>query len=100
LLAVQNTKDGKEQVDDVQVQGNGGSNLLLHVVVLQDELSVHKNIATEDKRCYNTIAKLNLAVVWEKGRHEACNDVRDKIVSAKISINSPKIINTQTPPKR
>jgi len=41
LLAVEDSEDRKEQVDNVEVEANGSCDLLLDVVVSHNELSIH-----------------------------------------------------------
>ena len=41
LLAVEYSKNGEEQVDDIEVKRNSRSNLLLDMIVAHDELCVH-----------------------------------------------------------
>lgn len=48
LLAVEDSKNGEEQVDDVQVQADSSGNLLLNMVVSHDELGVDQNVSREE----------------------------------------------------
>jgi len=44
VLAVENSQDGEEKVDDIEVKADGSSNLLFNVVVSHDHLCINKNI--------------------------------------------------------
>ena len=48
LLTVEDSENGEEQVDDIEVEADGSCNFLLNVVVPHNELSIHKNISGED----------------------------------------------------
>jgi hypothetical protein len=74
VLAVQDPQNGQEQVDNVQVQRDGGSNLLLDMVMTHDELSVHEDVTREDESGNGPVDKLHCAVHWEKSSHEAENN--------------------------
>lgn len=74
VLRVQDPQNGEEEVDDVKVQRDGGSDLLLDMVVAHDQLRVDQNVAREDKRCDHSIAELNSAAVREEHGHEAKQD--------------------------
>ncbi|KAJ8132238.1 hypothetical protein O1611_g1383 [Lasiodiplodia mahajangana] len=73
-LAVEDSQDGKEQVDDVKVKANSGCNLLFHMVLAQDELSIDQDVPREDKGSETTINQLAGATVGEEGSHEAEDD--------------------------
>lgn len=70
-MAVQDTQNRKEQVDDVQIQADGGSNLLLDVVVAQDELGVDEDVPAEDQGGQAAVDQLAGAAVGEEHGHEA-----------------------------
>lgn len=55
LLAVQDPEDGQEQVDDIEIQADGGRDFLLHMVVSHDQLGVHQDIPAEDQRTDDSI---------------------------------------------
>ena len=74
LLRVQNSQNSKEEVDDVQVERDGGSNLLLDMVVAHDELSVDQDVAREYQSRNDAVPKLDLAVVREESSHESEQD--------------------------
>jgi hypothetical protein len=48
VLRVEDPQDGKEEVDDVEIERDGRRNLLLHMVVAHDQLRVHQNVSGED----------------------------------------------------
>lgn len=74
LLAVQNSENGQEQVDNIKVERDGCCNLLLDMVVSHDELCVDQDVATEDECTNNAVSQLNGAGVREEGCHEAEDD--------------------------
>lgn len=74
LLAVEDPKDGKEQVDDVQVERDSCSNLLLNMIVAHNKLGVHQDIPTEDERCHRSVDELRSAVVGKEGCHKSKKD--------------------------
>ena len=74
VLAVEDSQYGQEQIDDIKVQADGGSDLLLDVVVPHDKLCVHKNVARKDQCSDNTIDELDRLSVWKESGHEAEDD--------------------------
>lgn len=70
LLAVQYPKNGQEQVDDIQIQADRCSNLLLDMVMPHDQLRIHQDIPTEDESTDDAVSQLDGAVVREERRHE------------------------------
>lgn len=74
VLVAQNAQDGEEQVDDVQIQRDGGGNLLLDVVVAHDELGVDEDVAGEDERRDAAVHELQRAARGEEGGHEPEDD--------------------------
>ena len=74
MLAVEYPKDGKEQVDDVEVERDSRSNLLLNMIVAHDKLGVHQDVSTEDERCHGSVDKLGSAVVWKEGCDKSKKD--------------------------
>ena len=73
-LAVKDPKDSQEQIDNIQVKRDGRGDLLFDVIVSDDQLRVHKDVATEDERRNDSIAQLDLAAVREKHGHETKED--------------------------
>lgn len=73
-LAVKDTQDGEEQVEDVQVQADGGGDLLLDVVLAHDELGIDKDVAGEDERGEAAIDQLAGAAIRQEGGHESEQD--------------------------
>lgn len=73
-MAVENSENGEEQVDDIEVEADGSCNFLLNVVVSHDELSVHKNVSGEDQSSETAIDKLGCAGVREEGSDESEQD--------------------------
>lgn len=74
LLAVENSENGEEQVDDIEVKADGSCDLLLDVVMSHDKLSVHKNIPREDQSGESSIDQLGCAAPWEEGSDESEQD--------------------------
>ena len=70
-LAVENTQNSKEEVDDVEVKADSSRNLLLDVMLAQDHLGVDENIATEEKSTDAAIDELDGGAVREEHGHEA-----------------------------
>lgn len=73
-LAVENTQNSEEQVDDVQVQADGGGNLLLNVVVAHNHLRIDEDVAAEDEGCESAVDELAGGAVGEEHGHEAEDD--------------------------
>lgn len=71
LLAVQDPQNRKEQVDDIEVQADCRSNLLLHMVVPDDQLGVDENVAAKDERRQAAVNEFACAAVGEEGGHES-----------------------------
>jgi hypothetical protein len=74
VLAVEDSQDRQEQVQNVQVKADGCGNLLLNVVVANDKLGVYQDVSREDQRSDNTVAELDSARLGEEGGHEAEDD--------------------------
>lgn len=73
-LAIEDSEDGEEEVDDVEVKTDGRSNLLLDMIMSHNKLCVHQDIAREYK-CHNArVYKLNRAVCREEPSHESKQD--------------------------
>ena len=77
-LAVENSKNSEEEIDNVKVQGDSRCNLLFHVVMSHDELRVDQNVTTEDQRSDSSIYQFRRAVVWEESCHEPEQDQSPK----------------------
>ena len=73
-LAVKNSQNGQEQVDDVKIQADGGGNLFLDVVVLHHHLGVDENIGAEEQSRNASVDQLGSAAVGEEHGHEAEED--------------------------
>lgn len=74
LLAVENPKNSQEQVDNIQVQRNRRSNLLLNMVMPHDQLSINQNITREDQRRNSAIDQIHRLSTWEESSHESEED--------------------------
>lgn len=74
LLAVEDSEDGKEQVDNVQIKRDGRSNFLFNVIMAHNELSIHQDISTEDERRHGPVDKLGSAIVGKESCHESKKD--------------------------
>jgi len=57
-LAIEDSENGEEQVDDIELEADSSCNFLLNVVVSHVELSVHKNISGEDQSSESAIGSL------------------------------------------
>jgi len=73
-LAVEDAQNGEEQVDDVEVQANGGGNLLFHVVLAHDELRVDEDVSAEDEGSQAAVDELAGRAVGEEHGHESEQD--------------------------
>lgn len=78
LLAVQDSENGQEQVDDIEVERDGCCNLLLDMVVSHDELCIDQDVTTENECTNNAVSQFNGAGVREEGCHEAEDDDNPK----------------------
>lgn len=74
LLVVEDSEDGKEEVDNVEIQADGCGNLLLDVVMLQNKLRIHQDVARKDQSCNTRVCQLDRAIVGEESGHEAKQD--------------------------
>jgi hypothetical protein len=70
VLAVENSQNRQEQVQDIQVKADRSSNLLLDVVVADNKLRVHENVSREDQRSDDAVSKLHAARLREESGHE------------------------------
>lgn len=73
-LAVENAQNGEEKVDDVEVQADGGGNLLLDMVVAHDHLRVDEDVAAKDESCKATVDELAGGAVRQEHGHESEDD--------------------------
>lgn len=74
VLAVQDAQNRQEQVQNIQIQRNSGSNLLLNVVVSHNKLSIHEDVAGEDQGAQHTVDELGGATKWHEHGHESEED--------------------------
>jgi len=74
VQAIENPKDSQEQVQDIQVQGNRCSDLILDMELPHDELGVNQNVRREQNRHRRTIKQLDHTVPWEKHADKAKDD--------------------------
>ena len=70
VLTVQNPQNSQEQVDDVQIQADCSSNLLLNMVMSHDKLRVHQDVPAEDQAGNDAVSQLHRAAMREERRHE------------------------------
>lgn len=73
-LAVQDAQDGQEQVDNIQVEGDGRSNLFLDMIMAHNQLRIDKNVSAEDQRRKASVNGLRHASHREESSHEAEQD--------------------------
>lgn len=71
VLAVQDSQDGQEQIQDIQVEADAGGNLLFDVIMAHDQLGVDEDISGEDEGRDDPIHQFDGRAVWEEGRHES-----------------------------
>lgn len=70
-LGVEDAQDGEEEVDDVEVEADGGGNLLLDVVLAQDHLGVDEDVGAKDEGRGAAVEQLAGGAVGEEHGHEA-----------------------------
>ena len=73
-LAVEDTQDRQEQVQDIQVQTDGCRNFLLHMVMAHDQLGVDEDVAAEDESRDDAVPQLDHLAVWKESGQEAKDD--------------------------
>lgn len=78
VLTVQNAENRKEQVQNIQVQGNRSRDLLFNVIVAHYELSVDEDISREDEGGNSAVNQLHCAVLREEDSHETEDDEQPK----------------------
>lgn len=74
VLAVQDAQNRHEQVQDIQVQRNGRSDLLLNMVMTHNQLRINENIRGENQRAQHTINKLERAVKRKEDSYQTEED--------------------------
>ena len=74
VLAVQDSEDGEEEVENVKVKADACGNLLFDVIMSHDQLSVDEDIATEDQGRNHAIYQLDSLAAGEESRHETKDD--------------------------
>lgn len=74
VLAVQDAQNRQEEVQDIQIQRNGGGDLLLNVIVAHNKLGVHEDITGEDQGTQHTVDELGGATKRHKHGHESEKD--------------------------
>lgn len=73
-LAVKNSKNGKEKVDNIQVETDGGRDLLFDMMLPHNHLSINKNVGTKDERAETSVNEFTGGAIGEKHGHEAKDD--------------------------
>lgn len=73
-LAVEDAQDGEEKVDDVEVQADGGGNLLLDMVVAHNHLGVDEDVAAEDEGSKASVDELAGRAIRKEHGHESKED--------------------------
>lgn len=73
-LRVEDAKNGEEQVDNVEVQADGGRNLLLDVVLTHNHLRIDENVGAKDEGRETAVDELAGRAVGEEHGHEAKED--------------------------
>lgn len=91
LLAVQDSQDGKEQVEDVEIQADSSGDLLFWVVVGHDHLSVHQDITREDQSGYHTVHQFHRLAPGEEGSHET-EDYEDPESTEKVWLPCGEVV--------
>lgn len=71
---IEDSQDSQEQVDNVQIQANGGGDLFLDVMLAHDHLGVDEDVGAEEKSSDTSIDKFAGRAVGEKHVHEAEHD--------------------------
>lgn len=71
ILVVENPEDRQEEVQDIQIQGNSGRNLLFDMIMANNQLRVDEDISGEDQGTHTTIDQLDGGATREKRSHEA-----------------------------
>ena len=74
VLVVKDSKNGEEQVNDVQVQADSGGDLLLDVELPHDELGVNEDVDAEDEGSDAAVDKIGRLGVGQEDVDEAEDD--------------------------
>jgi len=74
VLAVEDPQNGQKEVEDIQIETDGRSNLFFHVVMAKDKLRIDQYVSTEDQCPNHAISQFNLSTMGEKRGHEAKED--------------------------
>ncbi|KAI6760797.1 hypothetical protein HG530_009657 [Fusarium avenaceum] len=77
-LTVEDAQNGKEEVNDVEVQADGSGDLFLDVVMTKDKLGVDQDVATENESGKATIDEFAGGTIREEHGHEAEDDKTPK----------------------
>jgi hypothetical protein len=72
-LAVQDPQNGQEEVNNIKIETDSRSNLLLHMIMSHNKLRVHKNIPAKNQRSNPTPHKLHGTIRREERSHEPKN---------------------------
>lgn len=77
-LAVEDAQNGKEEVNDVEVQADSSGDLFFDVVMAKDKLGVDQNVPTENESGKATIDEFAGGAVREEHSHKAEDDKTPK----------------------
>lgn len=86
------TKDiPQEQIDDIEIQGNGSRDLLVRVHPSEDELSIDKDISGEQQCTHARVRQLDPAVMWEEHGNETEKD-QEPECAVEITVPTAKVV--------
>ena len=73
-LAVEDSQNSEEEVDDIKIKADSGSNLLLDMVMAHNKLGIDQDITAEDEGGSTSVDELGGRVVGEESSHESEDD--------------------------
>lgn len=71
VLLVEDTQDGEEQVQNIQIEGDRSSDFFFDMIMTHDQLSVDQDISREDQSTKGAVDKLGSAAHGEESSHES-----------------------------
>jgi hypothetical protein len=74
ILVIENAQDSQEQIEDIEIERDGGGDLLLDMIVAHDQLGIDEDISGEDEGGDGAVDELDLAIHGEEGGHKPKQD--------------------------
>lgn len=74
VLAVKDSEDSKEQIQDIEIETDAGGDLFLNMIMSHDQLRVHEDVSTENECGNHAIYQLDRLSAGKESSHESEDD--------------------------